>query len=109
MASIQLISTLAGTGNITVSNVANTVTSATSFAGAIRFQTAVNTFVGSVLLQRGATVFNNAGNFGGAGNTITLGQSGQGSVTLMSTAGVDSCQSDRGRLRHRRHFGFRFR
>jgi fibronectin-binding autotransporter adhesin len=86
--SIQLISVLAGTGNITISNVANTVTSATVFPGAIRFQTAVNTFVGSVLVQKGATVFNNAGNFGGAGNTITLGQSGQGSATLMSTAAV---------------------
>lgn len=86
--SVQILGTLTGNGNITISNVANTVNSSTSFPGAIRFQTGVNTFVGNVLIQKGAVTFNNAASFGGAGNTITLGQTGQGSVTLMSTAGV---------------------
>jgi fibronectin-binding autotransporter adhesin len=72
-------------GRFSINNVSNSVTSSTVFAGAVRFQTGVNTFVGSVLVQNGAVTFNNASSFGGAGNTVTLGQSGQGSVTFMST------------------------
>ena len=83
---IQISSTISGTGNITFSNVSNTVTSSTIFPGAIRIQTGSNNFVGSVLVQKGAVTFNNANSFGGAGNTITLGQSGQGSATLESTS-----------------------
>ena len=83
---VQILSTISGAGNIILSNVSNTVSSSTSFAGAIRIQTGVNTFVGSVLVQKGAVTFNQASSFGGAGNTITLGQAGQGSATLMSTA-----------------------
>ncbi len=75
-----------GTGNITFSSVGNTVTSATAFPGAIRISNS-NTFVGSVLLQKGAVTFNNPDAFNGTGgNVLTLGQAGQGSVTLMTTS-----------------------
>ncbi|MEO5712347.1 MAG: autotransporter-associated beta strand repeat-containing protein [Luteolibacter sp.] len=80
---IQIISTVGGTGNITLSNV-NTSLSQT---GSIRLQTGVNTFTGSVLVQKGTTTFNVASAFGNSVNTITLGQSGQGSAALLTTSG----------------------
>ena len=79
--SIQLNAVIGGTGNITLSNVSNN-----TGAGQIFFN-ATNTFTGTVLVQKGATTFSNAASFGNvAGNTITIGQSGQGSATLLSTA-----------------------
>ena len=91
--SIQLISTISGTGNLTLSNVANTVTSSTSFAGAIRFQTGTNTFTGNVLIQKGATVFNQAASFGAATNVITIGQANLGSASLFSSGSVTAANN----------------
>lgn len=82
---IRLDAIIAGTGNITFSNVSNSVTASNAYAGGIRVF-AANTFTGSVLVQKGAVVFNDPLAFGGAGNTITLGQAAGGSATLMSTS-----------------------
>jgi fibronectin-binding autotransporter adhesin len=81
---IQISSVIAGTGNVTFSNVTNNLAQ----AGSIRVQTGVNTFVGSVLVQRGTVTYNNASSFGNSANVITVGQAGQGGATLLSTAGV---------------------
>jgi fibronectin-binding autotransporter adhesin len=81
---IEISSTIAGTGNITFSNVTNDIAQ----AGSIRIQTGVNTFTGSVLVQKGTVSYNLASSFGGAGNALTLGQAGQGGATLISTAAV---------------------
>jgi autotransporter-associated beta strand protein len=82
---IQIGGKIGGTGNITLSNIGNSAS-----AGYIRIQNGGNNFTGTVLVQKGATTFNMANSFGGvAGNTITLGQSGQGSATLVSTAGIN--------------------
>lgn len=85
---IQISSVIAGTGNITLNSNSNTVSSSGSFPGAIRFLNATNTFTGSVLVQKGATTFNSAAAFGNSANVITLGQSGQGSASLVSTTSV---------------------
>ena len=78
-------SILAGTGNITISNSLNDTSAAT---GAIRFSNGANTFSGNVNIKKGLVSFNNSGSFGGvAGNTITLGEAGQGSASLLATAG----------------------
>ncbi len=82
---INIDAVMVGTGNLTISSVANTVTSATNFPGAVGF-TRSNTFTGTVLIQKGAVTFSNDPfNSAAAGNIVTLGQAGQGSVTLMST------------------------
>jgi autotransporter-associated beta strand protein len=80
---IQVTSLISGSGNLTLSNSSTTL----SQTGSIRIQTAANTFTGSVLVQKGTTTFNVAGAFGNAANTITLGQSGQGSAALLTTSG----------------------
>lgn len=75
--SVQIASVISGTGNITLSNVSNSIT-----AGYIRLATSANTFTGSVTVQKGAVGFNNASSFGNAGNVLTLGAAGQGSVNV---------------------------
>ncbi len=81
---IQITSSIVGAGNVTFSNASNAVLQ----AGSIRLQTGVNTFVGSVLIQKGTVSYNLATAFGGVGNALTLGQVGQGGATLISTTGV---------------------
>ncbi len=77
-----------GTGNVTFSTVGNTVTDQQTAPGCIRIIQA-GTFVGNVLVQKGAILTNagipSGGAFGDAGNMVTLGQAGQGSVTVMAT------------------------
>jgi autotransporter-associated beta strand protein len=79
--SIQITGVIQGTGNLTLSNTIN----ALSQTGSLRISTGVNTFTGSILVQKGTTTFNNQA-FGNTANVITLGQAGQGGVTLLSTA-----------------------
>jgi autotransporter-associated beta strand protein len=75
----------AGPNNVTIFNVNNTLpTSNTAFPGAIRLATADNTFVGDVLIQQGTVTFNRPNSFG-VSNAITLGVTGMGGVTLLST------------------------
>ena len=78
-----------GTGNVTFSTVGNTVTDQLTAPGCIKIIQA-GTFVGNVLVQKGAILTNagipSGGAFGDAGNMVTLGQAGQGSVTVMATA-----------------------
>jgi autotransporter-associated beta strand protein len=75
-----------GSGNVTFSTVGNTVTDQQTAPGSIRIIQA-STFVGNVLVQKGAIVTNagtpSGGAFGNPGNMVTLGQAGQGSVTVM--------------------------
>jgi autotransporter-associated beta strand protein len=80
---IQIVSAITGTGNVTLSN----TSTALSQTGSIRLVTGVNTFVGSVLVQRGTVTFNTSTAFGNSANLITLGQAGQGSAAILSTAG----------------------
>jgi fibronectin-binding autotransporter adhesin len=81
---VQINGTLGGTGNLILNNVSTAITQASS----VRFQTGVNTFIGTVLVRTGTISFNNSASFGGlASNTITLGESGQGSAALITTTG----------------------
>ena len=75
---IAITSTITGTGNITIYNAGSN----NPLAGQVRFGTGANKFVGSVLIQKGATACGLASSFGGVGNLVTLGQSGQGDATL---------------------------
>jgi len=82
--SIRINSTIGGIGTLSIYNVSNNVD-----AGAIRIQTATNTFTGDVYIRKGATTFSNANSFGNDfNNTITLGEAGEGSTTLLSTIPV---------------------
>jgi fibronectin-binding autotransporter adhesin len=81
---IQISSVINGTGNITIANSSTAI----SQTGSIRIQTGANTFSGSVLIQKGTTTYNVATTFGGSGNTITIGQSGQGAAALFTTNGI---------------------
>ena len=76
---------IGGTGNITFDNVSNNVA-----AGQIAMTTAnTSNFTGNVLIRKGAVTFADVDNFGSqTTNVITLGESGQGSVTLVSSATV---------------------
>jgi len=77
-----------GTGNVTFSTVGNTVLGPNNAPGCIRINQP-GTFVGNVLVQKGAILTNagtsSGGAFGDPGNMVTLGQAGQGSVTVMAT------------------------
>ena len=81
---IQITSAIGGTGNVTFSNVSTALTQ----AGSIRMQTGINTFVGSVLIQKGTVTYNTATTFGNSSNVVTLGQAGQGSAAMFSTTGL---------------------
>jgi autotransporter-associated beta strand protein len=84
---VQIKGTLGGTGNITLANKSSLI----GKSGSIRFEGGINTFTGTVLVQKGTTTFNLNSAFGGiATNTITLGQSAQGDASLISTAAVGS-------------------
>jgi len=79
---IQILNTMTGTGNVTFSNVSTAVAS----LGAITL-TASNIFTGSVLIQRGTVnLTTGSQGFGNVGNSVTLGQAGQGSAALVATA-----------------------
>jgi autotransporter-associated beta strand protein len=85
--SIYLGRTITGTGNVTFSNSSN---SQTPSGGAILIggtgtgspAGVANSFTGSVLLQRGTTFIHSVTSLGSTSNAVTLGQAGQGSVTL---------------------------
>lgn len=87
--------TLAGTGNLTVNNVSNNISS-----GAIQLSGATNTFTGAVSIQRGALVANslgvssNAVALGSAGNSATLVSQGSSTtiannITVANTSGTN--------------------
>ena len=83
--SISIRNAITGAGNVTFSNVANSVTDASTYDGAIRLQTtSANSFTGSVLVEKGALVFANSTAFGNSANTVTLGKSGSGSATMLA-------------------------
>ncbi len=74
-----------GTGNVTFSTVGNTVLSDNNAPGSIRI-IQNGSYVGNVLVQKGAVMTNSFQAFGDPGNMVTLGQAGQGSVTVMVTS-----------------------
>ncbi len=76
--SFQFQSILAGTGNLTLRNVSNTIN-----AGQIRLEGA-NSFTGNVAVEKGIVTFNNTTSLGNAANVVTLGSNGGGSATLVS-------------------------
>jgi autotransporter-associated beta strand protein len=81
---IDLQCIVKGNGNLTISNVSTALVG----AGSVRLEGVTNTFVGSVLVQKGTTTCNFAQSYGNASNVITLGQSGQGDAAILSTAGL---------------------
>lgn len=85
--SINISSNLTGTGNVTFDNVSNNAA-----AGQIAMlggTGVTSSFTGTVFVRRGAVAFNDKDHFGNqAGNTIILGETGQGSTTLVSSAAV---------------------
>jgi len=83
---IQISSIIGGTGNVTLQSSSNV----TGNGNILLSPSAANTFTGSVLVRKGAITFNHAGAFGNAANTITLGESGAGDATLITTAAVGS-------------------
>lgn len=82
---IQITAAIAGTGNVTFDNAYE---NDTDQAGSIRLQDGVNTFVGSVLVGRGAVTYNLPSAFGSSGNAVTLGQAGSAGAALLSTTAV---------------------
>ncbi len=81
-ASIQILSTVSGVGNLTISNVSNTFNHTTGVAaGAITFGGA-NNFTGSVLIEKGVVAFSNASAFGVMGNAVTLGSAGNSTTVI---------------------------
>jgi autotransporter-associated beta strand protein len=74
---VQISTQITGAGNVTISNVSNSITS-----GYVRLATSANTFTGNVTVQKGAVGFNNASSFGNSANVVTLGIAGQGPVNV---------------------------
>ena len=82
---INIASNIGGTGNITFENVSNN----TGVNQIVLGGTNTSNFTGNVLVRKGAVTFNDKDHFGNqATNVITLGESGQGSATLVSSATV---------------------
>lgn len=85
--SISITANIAGTGNITFDNVSNNAS-----AGQITLLGAtqnISSFTGNILIRRGAVTFNDKDNFGNqATNVITLGATGQGGTTLVSSSAI---------------------
>ncbi|CAN5529085.1 hypothetical protein BH09VER1_BH09VER1_22940 [soil metagenome] len=79
---IKINAVIGGTGNVTISNVLNTVTT-----GQIRMESS-NTFTGTVTVAKGGVTFTKNTSFGNAANTIILGSAGQGSTTVVSSAAL---------------------
>lgn len=78
--SITLSSGLTGAGNLTIFNVSNDFN-----AGKISIGQA-STFTGNILLQKGIVSIGGSGNsLGASTNVLTLGSSGNGSATLVTT------------------------
>ncbi len=83
-ASISISTTFGGTGNMTLSNVSN------SLSTAMITITGSNTFTGNVAIQKGAvTIAQNTG-MGNAANAVTLGSASNGGATLVSTGTTTS-------------------
>jgi autotransporter-associated beta strand protein len=85
--SMTISSNITGSGNITFDNISNnTASGRIALTGATGN---VSSFTGNVLIRRGAVSFADKDNFGNqATNVITLGETGQGSTTLVSSAVV---------------------
>ena len=82
--SIVFQANITGAGNITIENVSNAAAGQIAFL----YNTGSN-FTGAVNINSGRVTFNRNTQFGNqAGNTITLGKAGQGSVTLLATQPV---------------------
>lgn len=82
---IRFYSVVDGTGNVTFSNVNNSLT-----VGQINvIASSNNTFTGNVLIDKGATTFASGSSattvFGNTANTITLGSAGRGAASLVGT------------------------
>lgn len=84
--SISITSVLSGTGDVTINNVMNSLAS-----GYILMGNKSNTYVGSTTIASGAVTMSNSGNslagtsfFGASTNTVTLGSTGGGSVSLVA-------------------------
>ncbi len=87
---IQISSVITGTGNITLNNVSSNAVGGSASAGQIRL-TGVNSFVGTVTLERGTVSFNQSSVFGAsASNTIFLGSPGGGNASLIATSSLAS-------------------
>lgn len=71
-------STIGGAGNVTFSNVSNTMN-----AGHIRME-ANNTFTGNVAVTSGVVSFTLDNSFGNSANAITLGSTGGGGASILS-------------------------
>jgi hypothetical protein len=83
--SISITSLIAGTGDLSINNVMNSLSS-----GYILMGNKNSTFVGSTTIESGAVTMSNSGNptagvsfFGLTSNTVTLGSTGGGSVSLV--------------------------
>ncbi len=74
--SIVITTTIGGAGNMTISNVSNSLSSGLIVLGG------ANTFSGNVIVQKGALSF---GTMGNAANAVTLGSAGNGSATMVTT------------------------
>lgn len=85
--SITINSNITGSGNITFENVSNNAAAGPITLGGATGN--ISNFTGNVLVRKGAVTFADKDNFGNqATNVITLGEAGQGSTTLVSSAAV---------------------
>ncbi|XHR27157.1 MAG: autotransporter-associated beta strand repeat-containing protein [Chthoniobacteraceae bacterium] len=78
--SIRILSSIGGSGNITINNVLNDLN-----YGAVVMSCANSTFTGNVTIASGLTAFDRNTVFGTTSNTVYLGVTGGSSVTLVSS------------------------
>ncbi|MES2310158.1 MAG: autotransporter-associated beta strand repeat-containing protein, partial [Verrucomicrobiota bacterium] len=78
---ITISTTITGTGNLTISNVSNSLSSGLIVLGG------ANTFSGNVVIQKGALSF---GALGSSTNAVTLGSVGNGSATMVTSGSSTS-------------------
>jgi autotransporter-associated beta strand protein len=80
--SIAIAANIGGAGNITLANISNNIGVAPIYFNG----TISSNFTGNILLRSGAVTFNDKDFLGNAAtNVLTLGQVGQGGVSLVST------------------------
>lgn len=80
--SIAITSTIGGSGNVTISNASND----TGIGHIVFNANNASTFTGNILIKKGAVTFASNHAFGSSANEITLGSTGNGSATLVSTS-----------------------